>query len=328
MVSAVAGCDANYLNKNLDQTEHHGAAYVDHVLGTAFGGRFKTIDLAIPGQMPSDAYMILRAAMDLKQYPKVVFYGIAPRDFIDSTLKSASDTETFQYLSRVVDVRPIADRLYKEPLTKFNRVLEKNVFLYGQSLHLQIAETKVLTNFIDKVLPTPRTRHPFTYWDRQKLLPDYKKCELYPTAMIASPLEQTFSTSRFTDNTNDYIERYKHPRPEIFKTQMFFLGQVANLCRDNRSQLVLLNMPLTRKNVDILGNTRYNEYLASISEFSNQNAVPFFDLNDLSKYSIEDFHDLVHLNGTGAKKFFDDMGNAMPRDPKTAALLRAASSEN
>jgi len=56
------------------------------------------------------------------------------RDFIDSTLKSASDTETFQYLSRVVDVRPIADQLYKDSLTKFNRVLEKSVF-YTDSLY-------------------------------------------------------------------------------------------------------------------------------------------------------------------------------------------------
>jgi hypothetical protein len=321
MVSAVAGCDAKYLHRDLDQTTYHDAAYVDHVLSTTFGAKFKTFDLAIPGQMPSDAYMALRAALDLGQRPKVVMYGIAPRDFIDSTLLSPLDTETYHYLGRLVNIEPLAPQLFKDPQTKFNRLLEKSVFLYGHSLDFQIAYTDACTPVINKAVPFPTGGKPFTYWDRIKLLPGYLKGELYPTAMIASPLEQTFSMSRFTDNTKDYIERYKRPRPEIFRTQMFFMQKLSELCSSNGIKLILINMPITKKNISLLGMTRYDEYLGAINQFGHANNAPVLNLNDFEKYTIEDFHDLVHLNGSGATKFFDSLGQALAKDPQSAKIL-------
>src|SRR5215470_9651366 len=88
MVSAVAGCDANFLNKNLDLANYHKCSYLDHRLRTTFGGSFDTFNLSAPGQMPSDAYLSLRAMVNCANRPDVVIYGIAPRDLIDSTLSS------------------------------------------------------------------------------------------------------------------------------------------------------------------------------------------------------------------------------------------------
>jgi hypothetical protein len=174
----------------------------------------------------------------------------------------------------------------------------------------------------ERTLPTPWTEHPFTYWDRTKLLPDYMRGELYPTAMIASPLEQKFSKSRFIDNTKEYVDRYKSPRPEIFKLQLYFLARLAKLCRHNDITLVLVNMPITRKNVALLGEKRYQQFLTTMTEFGEQNDVSFFDLNSFDRYAIEDFHDLVHLNGLGGQKFFSSVGETLSRASGRARIVR------
>lgn len=324
MVDAVSGCDANYLNKNLEQTSYHQAEYVNQVLGTTFGGNYKAFNLSLPGLMPSDAYMIVNSMFNLGHKPKVILYGIAPRDFIDSTLQSPLDTETYNYLGRLVDLQAIAPELYKDPQTRFNHWLQRNVFLYGHSLDAQLEATEATQRFVDKVVPQPYTEKPFTYWDRVKLIPSYKKGELYPTAMVTSPIDQKFKLQQFKDNTKDYADRYRKPREEVFALQELFLGRLAALCHDNDVQLVLLNMPLTKKNVELLGDARYAQYLARVGAFARQHDMPFLDLNDLDRYSIEDFHDLVHLNGYGARKFFDQMAIELAKNEKTSKRLKAA----
>jgi len=321
MVSAVSGCDAIYLNHDLDMTSYHKAQYLDHLLGAKHGTTFDTFDLSIPGQIPSDAYMMLRAMTAIAAPPKVVIYGIAPRDFIDSTLSSPLDTEAFHYLSRIVDLNDIAAGLYQEPLTKFNRFLEQHIYFYGHSLDFQISATIALNNAINMFVPKPWTAHNFTHWDRTKLLPHYHAGELYPTAMQASPHAEKFCRHDFIDNTRDYTDRYKNPRPQVFNTQLFFLGQLANLCHKDGIELILVNMPITDKNVSILTPTRYIDYLNKLRAFGRANDVSIFDLADFKKYTREDFHDLVHLNGYGGRKFFDSLGDAIGKDKRVAELL-------
>lgn len=50
IISAINSCDANYLNKKLDQIQYHGAAYLDHCLEQKFGGKFHTFNLSTPGR--------------------------------------------------------------------------------------------------------------------------------------------------------------------------------------------------------------------------------------------------------------------------------------
>lgn len=52
MVSAIAGCDANYLQRGLDLTEHHRASYLEDKLKKRYPqGDFETFSLSAPGQM-------------------------------------------------------------------------------------------------------------------------------------------------------------------------------------------------------------------------------------------------------------------------------------
>src|ERR1700679_3471952 len=138
MVSAITCCDANYLHKGLDLTEHHGADYFDHTLQKKFGGSFKTYNLAAPGQMPSDAYLTLKGMLATANRPDVVIYGVAPRAFIDSSLSNPTDTEPFRFLTRLVSTDECAGGLFRDPLGKLQWFIDRNLYFAHHSLDLQL----------------------------------------------------------------------------------------------------------------------------------------------------------------------------------------------
>jgi hypothetical protein len=322
MVSAVAGCDANHLKKSLDLTKYHHVSYLDDKLKQAFGGSFNTFNLSAPGQMPSDAYLSLRAMVATAARPDVVVYGIAPRDFVDSLLNGPNDTEPFKYLTRFVNIDEVATHEFRSAWAKLDWCLQRLVFLYGYSLDFRLAFGDTSTTLINHYLPKPWSSHPFTWWDRTRILPTYIPGEIHPEAVISTPL--TSKDIKFTDNTDEYRRRYKQPDPDTFKTQMYFLRKLAEFCKRERIQLVLVNMPIMQCNIEMLDSKVYAQYLTELNKFAWNTDFIYCDLCDFTKYSKKDYHDTVHLNAFGGKKFFDELITSVVKDPRAANSLTLA----
>lgn len=322
MVSAVAGCDANHLQKPLDLTKYHHVSYLDDQLKKALGGSFNSFNLSAPGQMPSDAYLSLRAMVGTTSRPDVVIYGMAPRDFIDSTLNGPNDTEPFKYLTRFVNIDEVATHEFRSVWAKLDWCLQRTVFLYGYGLDFKLALGETTEQLINKYLPTPPSKKPFTWWDRVKILPTYIPAQIQPEAVISSPL--TKDKISFKDNTKEYLSRYKSPDPETFHTQMYFLRKLAEFCHRERIQLVLVNMPIMECNTQMLPKKIYSDYLKSLEEFAWNNDVVYHDLCQFSRYEKADYHDTVHLNAFGGKKFFDALTNVLVADPRASNALTLA----
>ena len=321
MVSAVAGCDANYLNKGLDLTNHHQSVYLEDQFKKNFPGDYKTFSLAAPGQMPSDAYISLKGMVANSTRPDVVIYGLAPRDFVDSTLAAPGDTDAFKYVTRLVNIDEVAQRVFRNPFGKLDWLLQRTIYLYGYALDVRLALDELETNVLNKVLPRPWTKTPFTWWDRNKLLPNYMPAEIHPEAVMAGPIDRKTADAKFTDNTFEYLTRYNHPDKHTYKTQMYFLNKIAEFCHKERVELILVNMPIMLDNIRLLKPGGYMGYLQALREFGIVHNVAVYDLNDFARYARPDFHDTVHLNAFGGQKFLDDVANAVHRDPRVGAIV-------
>ncbi|HEY9791038.1 MAG TPA: hypothetical protein V6D22_11600 [Candidatus Obscuribacterales bacterium] len=319
VVSAVAGCDANYLNQALDLTKHHHVAYLDNRFTEQFGGTFHCFDLAAPGQMPSDAYLSLKAMVATANRPDVVIYGVGPRDFIDSTLCGPNDTEPFQYLKRIVNIDEVGNAAFRSFWSRLDWYMQKALFMYDYSLDCRLALARETERFINKRIPCPYSDHPFTWWDRTRVMPQYLPAEVHPQAIISGPLKRNEIT--FKDNTIEYKQRYKKPDRETFRTQMYFMRKLSEYCHRERIELVVVNMPITKQNVDILPPGVYKNYLAALTEFAWNHNIVFYDLCNFDKYTKEDFHDTVHLNAFGARKFFDSLLAVVDADPRVQSAL-------
>lgn len=325
MVSALAGCDANYLNRGLDLTNHHRSVYLEDNLKQAFnGGDFETFSLAAPGQMPSDAYITLKGMVASASRPDVVIYGVAPRDFIDSTLTAPGDTDAFKYLTRIVNIDDVAQRVFRSPWSKLDWLFQRNIYLYCNGLDLRIAFDEFMNSSEDKLLPRPWTNHPFTWWDRQRLLPSYLAAEIHPDAVMAGPMDKKTTEAKYSDNTLEYMQRYKNPDIQTYKTQMFFLNKIAEFCRKERIEFIVVNMPITTDNIALLKRGGYMGYLQGLREFGIYNKLSVYDLNDYSQFTKKDFHDSVHLNAFGGRKFLDNLCTAIKLDPRIKEIMAMA----
>lgn len=321
MVSALAGCDANYLKKGLDLTNHHRSIYFEDSLKKGFKGDFETFSLAAPGQMPSDAYIALKGMVASASRPDVVIYGVAPRDFIDSTLTAPGDTDAFKYITRIINIDDVAQRVFRTPWNKLDWLFQRNIYFYCYGLDMRIAFDEMLTAVFNKVLPRPWTKKPFTWWDRRDLLPNYLPADLHPEAMMAGPISREQAEAKYSDNTLEYMQRYKHPDINTYKTQMFFLSKIAEFCRKERIEFVVVNMPITMDNIRLLKPGGYIGYLQGLRDFGLFNKIAVYDLNNFSIYDKKDFHDTVHLNAYGGQKFFDNLSETLKNDPRMAEIM-------
>ncbi len=327
MVSAIGACDAIFLKSNLDLTAYHKAAYLDHKLRTKYSGSFDTFDLSAPGQMPSDAYLALKAMVTHGNRPEVVVYGVAPRDFIDSTLSDPADTEQFKYFNRLVDIRDVSNHYFRSPLAKLDWWLQRNVYLYGTALDFHIAAVDAATTVIDRVLPRPAGQPQFTWWDRVRLMPKYLPAEMHPAAIVTSPVDFKTASATYVDNTKEYLDRYRSPDPYTYKTQMFFLNKIAQFCRKERIELVLVNMPITFYNASMLEPGIYAKYILSLKQLADKNKVSFYNLADFNQFKQPFFHDSVHMNGYGGMLFIDKLVDAISADRQVSSAMAMAGKE-
>lgn len=322
MVSALAGTDANLLQSSLDLSNHHRSVYLENSLKSVYkNAEFQSFSLAAPGQMPSDAYITLKGMIASAHRPDVVIYGVAPRDFIDSTLTAPGDTDAFKYLTRIVNIDDVAQRVFRSFWSKLDWLFQRNIYMYFHSIDLRVRWAEMAESFINKTLPRPWAKFPFTWWHRREILPEYLPADMYPRAVMTGPLVKGSPECKYADNTLEYKMRYKHPDKKTYKTQMFFLAKIAELCRKERMELVIVNMPICRENIALLKPGGYLGYLQGLREFGLAHGVSVYDLNDFSAFSKEEFHDSVHLNAFGGAKFLDSLSYAIKMDPRLSVIV-------
>lgn len=327
MVSAISCCDANHLNKKLDLTNYHKVSYLDDKLKENFGGSFHSYNLAAPGQSPSDAYLTLKGMLVTAHRPDVVIYGVAPRDFIDSRMNNPTDSEPFRFLSRLVSVDECAWALHRDPMSRLEWLMQRNIYLLHYALDFQLLNDDLVTELMGRIAPVQVGTRAYTYWERAALLPCYKPGEIHQSAIINQPTTQEEARREFRDNTEEYVDRYKRPDLHTYNVQFYFLRKLAQLCKKERIELILVNMPITKENISVLRPATYLKFLRNIQGFALDQGVSVFDLNDLSKYNRDDFHDYVHLNAFGGAKFFDSLVEALKASPRTKLVLEMAGQE-
>ncbi len=71
----------------------------------------------------------------------------------------------------------------------------------------------------------------------------------------------------------------------------------------------------------------YQQYLQAIKEFGYNMNMPVLDLCAPGYYMKEDFHDTVHLNAYGGKKFIWTLVETLAKLPRTRRALTLAGDE-
>ncbi|MBX9692093.1 MAG: hypothetical protein K2Z81_06900, partial [Cyanobacteria bacterium] len=149
MVVAMAECDATVFNNRFDLTRYRSARYFDDIRGSADSTN-RSINLAAPGQIPSDALMTMKAAWKAGIRPTSVIYGVAPRDFVDGTLSSPLDTEAFVCLKQLVSSDDVRELVSVSPLDRAKESLLGFCELRQRSEELSTLTDKCVASILGK----------------------------------------------------------------------------------------------------------------------------------------------------------------------------------
>lgn len=302
MMTAHHAGDATKLNKVQSEVSHFHSACLQDFLSEKTGQKPTTFSFAIAGQMASDSYLIARSLLVGPKQPKVIIYGIAPRDLIDNTLPSAASTETFKYLSRIGDLSDVA----LSARTSFNELfqfgLEKVIYTLSRRPNLLAWQHKIaytLAPYGQNAITKNELCAPF---ELRKIayseMPDDSGSNELKIAPYGSEFEP------FRDNTAEYRQRYAHIKQKTYKSQLSYLEKLMKLAKERGIQLVVVNMPLTPGNVALMPAGFYSEFKNKVGAMAAANDAAFLDLNKPNAFEQKHFADTVHLNGLGGVAFF------------------------
>jgi len=327
MLVPLDGTDADHLNRRIDGSAHHKSVYFEDKFKQYSGQKVASYNFALPGEMPSDAALITRFLLKGEKAPKVLVYGVGPRDFMDNLLPSPAATDPFQYLSRFGDWSNRVDLIVPQWQERLNYELGRAFYTYGAKNQLAQNSDRVIQGVLDEVAPAPKTEKTKAELVamRRLLLPDYHPFEINRDECFFRPESQS-ARPKFEDNISEYRKRYKTLKMETFNGQMQFLADILDTAKERQVHVLLVAMPITDINRNLLSDQSWNLYRNNLRKLAanHQDSATFFDMQETKAFNIADFQDTVHLHSGGGAKLLDMIAKIMAQDKASMAALSDA----
>lgn len=311
MLVPLSGVDADFLNAKLDGSEHHHSAYFEQEFAQVTGSKISTFNFALPGEMPSDAYLITDFLLTGKKRPNVIVYGVGPRDFMDNLLPSPAATDPFRFLSRFGSISNIASLTMPEWTERLNYELGQFVYLYGERPDICRKWSVLIGSANDATLTAGVPEMPREIV--HGMIPEYKPFQLERKEAFFRPITQTELAS-FVDNLSEYRKRYKTLNMRTFLTQMNFFGNTLQAARQAGTHVVVVAMPITDLNRELIPDAAWNLYRNNLKSIATTSGASFVDFSESACFNRKDFSDTVHLHARGGRKFMDLLIERMADD--------------
>lgn len=320
MLVPLDGVDADFLNERVDGSQHHHSAFFESTFQKLTGLSTRSFTFALPGEMPSDAYLIVNNLLHGNRRPDILVYGVGPRDFLDNLLPSPASTDPFRYLSRFGDITPIADRVLTDWQERFSYELGRLYCLYGDRETIATNAGRAITPIVDRMLPKPAGTPEITFDDKHVLFPEYRPCQISQGQAIFRPIP-IGQAQPFLDNVAEYKKRYAKLNWDTYLTQMGFLADALQVARDQGVKCVVVAMPLTEVNRSLLSKQSWSAYINGVASTAKAKGATFIDFSAHPDFVQSDFGDTVHLHSGGGRKFLEKLAQQMSKDTSVVAAL-------
>lgn len=316
-MEAIARYDAEYTGafneKSLNEVRQYtGAKYLEHLIEQKNGTKLSAFNLTCVACMASDAELILRRAIDAGRAPKIVIFGIGPRDFIDNIVPPPGKSPVCQLLSNRITLPEI--------FAEARSLDETRDLLLGQLVYLYKVRTDyktMLTGWACDLFA-----HPADLYESNQLAKLSHKeektrqvCKVEQTTDQTSnnleasgkeTLKQTSKRAQFAD-LPEWKERYRPANNDRFEKEKAAFQKMLAICKEKSIRMIVVNMPLTKENKDIVPKKLLVRYQNEICAMPAQFGDEMLDLDASGEFQLSDFYDSAHVNAQGGKKVQDLM---------------------
>jgi hypothetical protein len=237
---------------------------------------------AIFGQMVSDAYLYVNEFLKNTHSPDYIVLGIAPRDFHDNDLPAPMSTISFR---RLVTLSNFPDywQLYLPSFSdQTDWLWGRLCYFYGHRWRLQHDVKRSVARFCGGFGIGDDTS------DKQ-------------TAQAGFQLAGT-PTVRWKNSLAEYKRRYTNLTDKDIDLQFGFLQRLLELCNQRHIKAIVVNMPLSDLNRQLLPRGFYDSFSKRMGDVTAAHQGIYLNLGSSTDFTHDDFWDSTHLNHFGGRK--------------------------
>jgi hypothetical protein len=313
----VGNTDSDLINGEIDAPRHNRSWFFEKGFKKATGREISSFNFSLPGEMPSDAYLIEKFLFKGEKSPNVLVYGVGPRDFMDNLLPCPQATDPFLWLSRFGDYNDHIAAIAPDWQTRLTYELGRAFYTYGHRIDLATSGQRLAALVLDKIAPATK---PISIAGRRQIMPEYHPFECGVNDAMFRPYVDRPQPA-FVDNVAEYKNRYKELKWDTFLTQMKFLSETIDIAKSRGTTVVLVSMPITDINRRLLGPYATDVYNKSVHVLASSKGVKLVDLFNSGGYELADFNDTVHLNSVGGRKMLTALVQELARDQRVSQAL-------
>lgn len=266
--------------------------YFENRLKERTGKAIRVDNVGVIAGMVCDQYAILKASLEADKKPDFIIYGMAPRDLADN-LTSAENSPTQQVLAFCQST----NKFLPESLKPEDIELCWNAHKLGANRWLKTVRSAALH------LACDITKHPATLSEAVPQKVEQQAPVHTRQVVIAEDLEI-------------YRQRYNPPNFDRLKSQSAYLDRLLSLCAEQKTPILLVNMPLPDVNRNVIPPQLLAAYKETVKRIADKYGVEVWDLdgNAVFAENSTNFNDCVHLNANGGKKFFNMLADYLVKD--------------
>jgi hypothetical protein len=320
----VSRMDADYVGKDIDYVKHHRSLYMEQCLKKQLSINDTGVyNFALPGGMVSDDYMVARALFSDSRKPAVIVLGLSIRDFIDNGVHCAGATPAFKYLKRYTNIDDLVDVSMPQIYQKSDYWLGNGIYLWGKKLDIQVMLAERTRTLLGPLYAKYCAPSQLASADPERNQPSNLRSEVEEGMMIV----RHHSPYTWEDNSTEYKKRYRAPNENMVQTQFWFLQRMCELANQKGIKVVIVNMPLTPQNHDLMPAGSYAKYMSRLQTTAKNYGCDFMDLDTSGRFDMKDYYDTAHMNSSGGRKLIDVLVEHIKEQPQVANALRAVGRE-
>ena len=280
--------DAQLDKKIEDIFHHHKSITFARELEANGMSKQNVYSFAVFGEMASDGFIYANDFLKGDKKPDVVVLGMAPRDFSDAYLTAPIATFTFKKVVGLNNFARYADAYLPGWQDKADFIATHAVYFYGKRWRLQHELEKGLLK-----------AYKFMHID---VVAKASAAEAKPASQ-AGYMSAAMIDERWANSAKEYRARYRDIENKDLTVQMGFLQKTLAVCKERGIKVVLVNMPLTDVNRDLLPASFYADFRHRMAKLAQDSGnAKYVDLGDASEFNHDDFWDTAHLNMNGGHK--------------------------
>lgn len=309
--------------ENYDLACYTNAFSLDECLREKFAFSGHCFNMGLVACMVEEDLALLQESLRAGKHPKVVMLFLAPRDFIDNLHQRGTHVEQF-----IKDRRPWWQQVSIKETAAENANKLANCFSYIYNCRGQYLE--VLQLISCKLLNRP----PNLYYSSKatEYLAGLKLPKLLDADNTASaPIRKTVPSVAIAHKpkvegpTTMYRERYLPVNYKRMSIEMVALSRILETCNQHGIAPVLINMPRTRANQQLLPQSFRTLYESQLRDACARHNTVLLDYAEDPRFADDDFLDTVHLTPDGASKLFKILSGDLAKTAVATSLGRRAS---